>query len=37
MPYKPNPQAPAGVSPKWVERYAVEVIEVKIILGSKGM
>lgn len=34
MPYKPNPQAPAGVSPKWVERY-VDGIKMKFGLESE--
>ena len=32
MPYRPNPHAPAGVSPKWVDRCLVKAVS----FGSRG-
>jgi hypothetical protein len=32
MPYKPNPHAPAGVSPKWVDRCSAHFVSLG---GSK--
>jgi len=32
MPYKPNPHAPAGVSPKWVDRCSAHLVSLG---GSK--